>query len=279
MDASIIIGWVPMANQSAENDDALLTIKQAARLLSVSEVSLRRWTDSGRLACLRIGVRRERRFRREDLLAFPEQQGAMKQAAPMAQQTANDTASAKACIGGINIDYGSHLCSFYETDLGRINLAVPFLADGLAAGDICFFIAADKTRSHVLAELEKQCPDLQKAKDSGQLKLLAGKPSGREMLDYFQAEFVAAMRTGGARLRVLGDMAWFLEEGLGIEELNAFERSYNHSLGHRFPVVSLCQYDARVFSGVGILGALKSHEDTLRYPLSRFMGLDSQQVA
>lgn len=274
-----------MADQPPDDDDALLTIKQAARLLNVSEVSLRRWTDSGRLACLRIGARRERRFRRGDLLAFPEQQGATAQLAgrdqhsSRASQTADAAAPVQVHIGGVAIDYGSHLCSFYETDLGRAKLAVPFLADGLAAGDICFFIASGKVRRQVLKELEKQCPDLKRAKDSGQLKLLAGKPSGQEMLDYFEAEFVAATRTGNARLRVLGDMAWFLEKELGLEELNAFERAYNHSLGHRFSVVSLCQYDARVFSGVGILGALKSHEDTFRYPLSRFMGLDKQKVA
>lgn len=274
-----------MKNQPLEDEHALLTIKQAARLLNVSEVSLRRWTDSGRLACLRIGARRERRFRRNDLLDFPEQQGAKAQLfggdkeGARDQQEINVTAPVKVHIGGVAIDYGSHLCSFYETDLGRAKLAVPFLADGLKAGDICFFIAAGKVRRQVLKELEKHCPDLRLAKDNGQLKLLAGKPSGQEMLDYFEAEFIAATRTGNARLRVLGDMAWFLEKELGIEELNAFERAYNHSLGHRFPVVSLCQYDARVFSGVGILGALKAHEDTFRYPLSRFMGLDKQKVA
>jgi excisionase family DNA binding protein len=54
----------------------LLDIKQAARYLQVSETSLRRWTNGGQLACLRVGLRRERRFRRADLLAFMEYQPA-----------------------------------------------------------------------------------------------------------------------------------------------------------------------------------------------------------
>ena len=53
-----------------------LDIKQAARLLQVSETSLRRWTNAGLLACLRIGRKRERRFRRADLVAFMEEQPA-----------------------------------------------------------------------------------------------------------------------------------------------------------------------------------------------------------
>src|SRR5882762_4380945 len=56
------------------DSNTLLDIASAARLLGVSETSLRRWTNSGQLACLRVGQRRERRFRRADLLAFLEDQ-------------------------------------------------------------------------------------------------------------------------------------------------------------------------------------------------------------
>src|SRR5262245_48099072 len=56
--------------------EPLLDIEQAARFLNVSETSLRRWTNDGRLACLRVGRRRERRFRRADLLAFLEREPA-----------------------------------------------------------------------------------------------------------------------------------------------------------------------------------------------------------
>src|SRR5207245_2886205 len=40
----------------------LLDIREAAAFLRVSETSLRRWTNAGRLPCLRIGGRRERRL-------------------------------------------------------------------------------------------------------------------------------------------------------------------------------------------------------------------------
>src|SRR5437879_12576237 len=48
------------------DQDELLDIKQAAQFLKVSETSLRRWTNAGRLACLRVGRKRERRFRSEE---------------------------------------------------------------------------------------------------------------------------------------------------------------------------------------------------------------------
>ena len=65
----------------------------------------------------------------------------------------------------------------------------------------------------------------------------------------------------------------YLYGNLEEAELNDFETRYNHGLGHRFPVVSLCQYDARLFSGTAILGALKCHDDTFHYPLTRFLGI------
>lgn len=45
----------------------LLNITEAATFLNVSKATIRRWTDDGRLACLRIGARNERRFRQGDL--------------------------------------------------------------------------------------------------------------------------------------------------------------------------------------------------------------------
>ena len=65
--------WVDAPGDASADAIDLLDISEAAQFLNVSETSLRRWTNDGLLACLRIGRRRERRFRRTDLLAFLEQ--------------------------------------------------------------------------------------------------------------------------------------------------------------------------------------------------------------
>src|SRR5207247_9575878 len=97
------------------SDSELLDIAQAAALLRVSEASLRRWTNRGRLPCLRIGGRRERRFRRTDLMAFLEP-------------------DASALPAG-------HLCAFYANDVGRTRQAARLLGDGLDAGSVCILSA------------------------------------------------------------------------------------------------------------------------------------------
>src|SRR2546430_13802026 len=60
----------------------LLDIAQAAAFLHVSPMSLRRWTNSGRLSCFRVGGRRERRLPRADLLALLERGGEAARAPP-----------------------------------------------------------------------------------------------------------------------------------------------------------------------------------------------------
>ena len=64
--------WVNGLGGGSTDTIELLDIGEAADFLNVSEASLRRWTNDGLLPCLRIGRRRERRFRRADLLAFME---------------------------------------------------------------------------------------------------------------------------------------------------------------------------------------------------------------
>lgn len=250
--------------------ESLLNIKQAAKILNASEISLRRWSDSGKLICLRIGVKRERRYRLTDLMAYLEQDQV-----PGNMTTFENAANRTAHINleGIAINYGSHLCAFYDTDLGRLKLALPFLLGGLLAGNRCFMVATSEVQSIIVNELRDVRLCIDQDIQDGHIVLTEGMADSAELYTFFENAFMDANKQGIQGLRVLGDMAWTLQKGMGIAELNDFETRYNHGLGHRFPVVSLCQYDARLFSGTAILGALKCHDDTFHYPLTRFLGI------
>ena len=50
----------------------MMTLAEAAEMLGVSKVTLRRWTNGNRLRSYRIGTGRHRRFRKRDLLQFLE---------------------------------------------------------------------------------------------------------------------------------------------------------------------------------------------------------------
>ncbi len=250
--------------------ESLLNIKQAAKILNASVISLRRWSDSGKLTCLRIGVKRERRYRLTDLLAYLEQDQVPANIAALEHAPSR---IAHIDLEGIKINYGSHLCAFYETDLGRLKLALPFLLGGLQAGNRCFVVATAEVQSIILNELRDVRTDIDQDVEDGHIVLVEGMANSAELYTFFENAFLNANKHGIQGLRVLGDMAWTLQKGMGIDELNEFEIRYNQELGHRFPVVSLCQYDARLFPGTAILSALKCHDDTFRYPFRHFLGM------
>jgi len=244
----------------------LLNIKEAAAILKVSETSLRRWTNSGKLTCMRLGAKKERRFRREDLMSFLDHRG---DASEIAALSANRPS--EVLLEGVAIEYGNHICTLYENDLGRLKWSVPFLVDGLRNDEGCFLIASEAVRVQILGHVGEAWDGLDEAIEKGQLIQSNGIPNDEEMCRFIEHSIFMATRDGLRAFRLLGDMTWCLDQGMTHEELFAYERRFNHEIGHRYPLVSVCQYDARDFSGPAVLNALKCHEDTFRYPLSRFL--------
>ncbi len=247
-----------------QKTEDLLDIRAAAALLKVSETSLRRWTTAGKLPCLRIGGRRERRFRREDLVDFMSAN---------ASSPGSSHPGSAASIEDVEIPWGQHVCAFYESDRGFGKIGIPFIRQGLERDERCFVVAGNAVWDELKSDLRKSCDDFDVRHQAGQLTRRNASTNPAEVYDYFEDAFLEATRSGATRLRVLGDMAAFLDAGSSIAALLEFERRYNETLAHRFAVISVCQYDARRFSGLGVLGALKCHEDTQRYPLARFLGI------
>jgi excisionase family DNA binding protein len=263
-----------MSNTPTEilsSDAPLMDIHEAARFLRVSEVSIRRYTNSGALACLRIGGRRERRFRREDLHAFLGSKQPTQKPADEQPHASNSAKHNCANIEGVDVPWGSHLCQLYETDRGRVQMAAPFLADGLDAGHACFLIASETTRTLVIDAAKRHRSNIADDIQAGRLQLIDCAKSGPEMLATLDNAFGEAMEKGFPKLRLVGDMAWFLDQGHSSDDLVSFETRYDLQIGHSYPIVSLCLYDARRFSGVEILHTLRSHTDTFQLPLSRFL--------
>src|SRR4029077_10619104 len=89
--------------------ERLLTTREAATFLKVSEASIRRWTDSGLLPARRVGRRRARRLREEDLKSFME-------AGPGHGAGATDPGSPSTIvIQNVVVSQGDHLAAFYTT--------------------------------------------------------------------------------------------------------------------------------------------------------------------
>jgi excisionase family DNA binding protein len=245
-------------------EEALLDIEGAARFLGVSTTSLRRWTNSGRLACLRVGGRRERRFRLADLVAFLQDQPAQRHDAVSAPR-ASDGVS----IGGLALPFGSHLCGFYSTNEGRGKLAVSFLAGGLVPGAVCYLVADRAVQREILAQLGMDQAALQKEIAAGRLVLVEHAATWKAQQKNFERLFMTAIAGGAHSLRLVGDV-WGIAKNLSRDDLVEFEEAYDQ-VSRRLPLVSLCLYDVRRFSSLDAVTALHGHGDGFRYPVDRWI--------
>jgi transcriptional repressor of dcmA and dcmR len=251
-------------------DDAndLLDIGEAAQLLKVSETSLRRWTNAGELQCLRVGNRRERRFRRGDLSAFLERPAPSQSAGPGKQRAGNPQHSVDHAI---TVTRGNHLCAIYGSEAGRISLFTPFLLEGLGQGSVCHLVAPSASRQEILKNLEDLRPSLTSDMAKGRLVLSEHRESIEAEWEFLDRQLDKAQQEGATSFRVAGDMI-DMRARVSPDELIEYEVGLDQKIVSKFPVAILCAYDAREFSGVELLNALKTHRDTFRYPLGRMLG-------
>ena len=244
--------------------DKLLTTREAARFLRASEASLRRWADAGLLPASRVGRRRARRFKEEDLLRFmgPEQGG-----------PARATTGLPGAISLENmfVGLGSHLGSFYSTDAGRLRLGLPFLRDGIQAGQACILFALPDTREHYLQGLQREGVDVPSAERAGLLTMLSVPPlSPEQFISLLEGLFIDIIRRRPGPFRLLGEPVAGLAAVQSVPAFLSFEHQCG-ALAKGFPVVILCAYDVREFDGQTIIECLKLHHDTFAYELGYFL--------
>jgi transcriptional repressor of dcmA and dcmR len=241
----------------------LLDIAEAARFLNVSETSLRRWTNAGLLPCLRIGRRRERRFRRADLLAFMEHQ-------PGGQH--DGTGKGRSLSVQIQKDepvtsiHGNHLCGIYGSDAGRLSLVVPFLLEGLRKKSVCFLIAPSRSQREILKAIESKRASMRSDIRAGRLIVSEHQKSAADQVRFLENRMNHAEAAGVESFRLFGDM-WGLRQHVSARQMVELELGFERLLTPRYPIVAICAYDARKFSGLELLDALRDHEDTRRVPL------------
>ena len=223
--------------------ERLLDTKNAAEFLNVSEMSIRRWTNSGTLKCYRLGGKRERRFHMSDLeeLLYDSQNHRLK---PLG-------------IGGQKAPDGSHMTHYYSGNNEALGVSMPYLLEGAKRGEALLAVMPPERSRELLGNLDRQRHSVATWLKSGRLTVTAGMGSPEEMIGYL-AEFVA--RTN--KFRVVGDMIWTVRKDWDLAALRAFEKA----LTLMSPVENgllLCQYSLEDFSGEHIMMAAELHRQTI----------------
>jgi hypothetical protein len=182
-------------------------------------------------------------------------------------------ASAAAASGGSAgpiFSRSSHLCGLYSTEEGQVGQALQFLAGGFSPQTVSFLVGTPETRSRILAGLEREHRDVAVAVAEGHLVLSDYARNAPAQLDWWETRIELAVRRGATLVRAIGDAGAFAEAA-SREELLHYETEYDQRISLRFPVITMCQYDVRLFSGLVVLDALKSHPHSLGQSAERIL--------
>jgi hypothetical protein len=161
---------------------------------------------------------------------------------------------------------GTHICAFYSGPAGRDDVVMPFLADGIRAGQKCICVLESLAPVDVLVRLDRQV-DLGRTVQTGQLELVtpadsylrSGTFSTDAMLSYWQHAAAAAQGAmGSGMLRATGEMPSVLDHPDGRTEFFRYEARLNGCVAS-LPAVILCLYDLQRFGAEVLMDTLRTH--------------------
>jgi len=233
-----------------------LTITEASEFLQVSETSLRRWTNSGKLRCFRVGGRSERRFLKEDLLAFMQTMNLQPEPPVTETETNTDTLSEE-----------RHICLFFVNQDEQWQMMRPYLLEHLGTGVPVLYIQDSTPPGRLKELLHAEGLPVNDLITRGLLRilppedayLLTGRFDDQRMLAFMESAILGALAAGYNRVFLTGEMTWSLQNAPGSESMMHYESLLNPVVDKYPGVTIVCQYDLKRFDGPSVLDALLTH--------------------
>ena len=158
-----------------------------------------------------------------------------------------------------------HACAFFTSKEEEYRVMLPFMAEGLEAGDKLVHILDQNLRREWLTRLTGAGIDAAKAERSGQLEVLAWEQA--HVVDgYFdQHRMLASLERAFAEddkrykaTRLWSNQEWALQALPGVTDLIEYESRYN-LIWPNHNGVTICAYDATKFSSEVMMGMLRTH--------------------
>ncbi len=222
----------------------MLSVSQAAEFMQVSEMSIRRWTNEGKLKCCRVGNKRERRFKVEDLQAFLHKDDDI-----------------RFIIDGIyQVPPDAHVSHFYRTEEECIGVGVTYVKEALGRGELALVMSPEERRDIIREKLEREGVLVPILEDQGILKIFEGKSTPQKQIDFVYECIDRSSSLSGFSL--LGDMLWTRRHRWDIRKLAELENLTNRQR-EKSRSIFFCQYDVEKFSRDEIFMAMKTHTHTI----------------
>ncbi|MHC1559596.1 MEDS domain-containing protein [Actinomycetospora sp. C-140] len=175
------------------------------------------------------------------------------------------TTSTARGLPGVQLRPGAHICAFFRGPEERDELLLPYLREGLLAGDMCLCVTDDPAAGEAVRALGADGgPGRLDARCSESTYLADGHFVIDRMIGFWETAVDRAIVDDGfTTVRSVGEMTWALSGKPGVEGLLTYESRLNLFLP-RYPNIALCLYDLERFSdGEIVLEILRTHPAVL----------------
>jgi hypothetical protein len=158
-----------------------------------------------------------------------------------------------------------HVCAFFHSREDEYQVMIPFLAEGLEAGEKVFQILDEEQRDQRLSRLAQAGIDVAAAEERGLLELrpweetyLKGTRFDQHaMLDILEGIAKEGEKQTGAT-RLWANMEWALLDYPGTEDLLEYESRVNYMLV-KYDMATVCTFDISKFSASLVMEVLRIH--------------------
>jgi MEDS: MEthanogen/methylotroph, DcmR Sensory domain len=174
-------------------------------------------------------------------------------------------------LAGTVLNGSRHFCAFFHNKDEELRTLLPFILEGLAAGEKAIHFVNAETREEHRRRLIAAGIDVAAVEQSGQLEVVAWPDShllegdefnperALEMIDHLLG---AAREQGYRRTRGIGYMNWAFQNQIRAGALMAYEAKLNTILT-RYDDPIICAYDLSLSSGVVVLDVMRTHPAAL----------------
>jgi hypothetical protein len=174
-------------------------------------------------------------------------------------------------LGGTVLNGDRHLCAFFYSEDEQLRTLLPFIAEGLAAGDKAIHVVNAVDGEDYRRRLTEGGIGVASAEQSGQLDIIAwpdshllegGDFNPERALRMIDDVLDAALKQGYRRTRGIGYMNWALQNQVRAGALMAYEAMLNTILT-RYDDPIICAYDLTRSSGAVVLDVMRTHSAAL----------------
>ena len=169
-------------------------------------------------------------------------------------------------LAGSHLCKARHVCAFFHSADDQYSVTLPYISDGLAAGDKAIHIVNPSLRGEHVHRMESFGIDTAQARDTGQLELhdwsdtffSEGDFDADRMLAQLATVLAASREQGHLLTRFVAHAEWALDPRAGLDKLIEFEARVNLMWPEESDAV-ICAYDLARFSGDTVIEVLRTH--------------------